>query len=459
MKLKFLGAAGTVTGSKTMCSHGGASLLVDCGLFQGPKAVRLGNWEPFRWAEALDAVILTHAHLDHCGYLPSLVAQGYTNPIYCTPATRDLCQIILLDAAHLQEEDAIYANKTGHSRHKPALPLFTTEDARRALKLFRTVERDRWVETAGGMSFRLSRSGHILGSSFVELSSGNGDGNKTVLFSGDVGNGRSRLIKAPVTGLEADVLVLESTYGDRLQPRADPGAELARVVNRAAGRGGVLVIPAFSVGRTQEILFLLSQLERDGVIPSLPVFVDSPMSNQATEIYMRHQEDHLLVERHGRLEEPMVPSQFRAVIEVSESAALARCDGPLIVISAAGMLTGGRILHHLKHRLPDPKNILLFVGYQAAETKGRLLQEGLKEVRIHHEDVPVRAEIVTLEGFSAHADQKDLLDWVRTLRGPLSRVFINHGEGAAPGVLAQCLRQQLNLDVAIPAMGEEFVLW
>lgn len=458
MKLEFVGAAHTVTGSQTAVYHGGVRVLVDCGMFHGPKPIRMHNWMPIPGVHNTDSLILTHAHVDHSGLIPKFVREGYEGPIYCSQATFDLCRIMLIDSAHLQEEDAKYANRSGHSHHKPALPLYTLEDAHRSLKLFRPVDQGVWHGLSDNLSFRLSRSGHILGSSFVELGRAHGNGHASILFSGDLGSGRSPILKPPVTGLEADVVVLESTYGDRIHPRTDVQEQFAKVVNRVCGRGGVLVIPAFAVGRTQEVLFHLQELERKKEIPEFPVYVDSPMANQATEVYLKHPEEHQLVAEGEDLREPICPKCYKAILSVDESKKLNELDGPMIVVSAAGMLSGGRVLHHLKSRLPDPKNAVLFVGYQAVETKGRLLQDGIESIRLHHQEIPVRAEVLTIEGMSAHADQKGLVEWVRHLRKPPKRIFINHGDGMAPEVLAEILRKEFEVKVDIPGLGEEFEL-
>jgi metallo-beta-lactamase family protein len=458
MKLQFLGAAQTVTGSRTLLTHRDYRTMVDCGLFQGPKARRLLNWNPFVEAGRLSSVLLTHAHIDHSGYIPKLVKEGFRGPIYCSKGTLDLTHILLLDAAHLQEEDAAFANASGYSNHRPAEPLYNTEDAIASLRQLSAVKDDTWTKLSESMQFRLVRSGHILGSRFVIISCDGPSGSRVITFSGDLGNGRSQVIKAPVTGLETDDLVLESTYGNRTQTRVDPGLELAKVVSRVVSRQGVLVIPAFSVGRTQEILLLIRQLEDKNLIPKVPVYLDSPMAGHATEIYMRHTDDHQLVVIDGEIRPPVSTSSYLPVRSVQESKAISRKPGPMIVISAAGMLTGGRVMHHLKCRLPNSENAVLFVGYQAEETKGRLLQEGIQELRIHHENVPVRAEIVTMEGLSAHADADDTMAWLKSFRRGPSRIFINHGEHEASQALAQRIRQELGIEVIIPKMFEEFNL-
>ncbi len=454
MKLQFLGAAQTVTGSRTLLNFRGKKYLVDCGLFQGPKEKRLLNWMPFEMAASIDAVILTHAHIDHSGYLPKLVKEGFKGPIYCSKGTADLCQILLMDSAYLQEEDARFANRTKHSHHDPALPLYTTQDAERALKHFQPVERDTWIHLSDGLSFILKRSGHIIGSSFIQFNYQVENGSRLITFSGDIGNGRSEILKGPVAIQETDYLVLESTYGNRIQDRQDPCIMIGEVINQIAKQSGVLVIPAFSVGRTQEILYFIRKLENAGKIPKLPVYVDSPMANHATDIFINHPEDHELVFHNGQLEPPICSSCYEAVKTPDESMVLCMKSGPMIILSAAGMLTGGRILHHLKHRLPDKKNIVLFVGFQAEGTKGRLLQEGLLEIRIHHQVIPVEAQIVSMESLSAHADADDIIVWLKRFGKKPTKIFINHGELPASQALKERIQNELGIECHIPETNE-----
>jgi metallo-beta-lactamase family protein len=456
LKLQFLGAAQTVTGSKTLISFSDKKFLVDCGLFQGPKEKRILNWEPFAHAKDISGVILTHAHIDHSGYIPKLVKEGFRGPIYCSQGTEDLCKIMLCDAGHLQEEDARFANRSGYSNHKPALPLFDEADAVESLKYFKAVERDVWHELIPGVSFRLLRSGHIIGSSFIQFSVETSNGSRIVTFSGDLGNGRLQTLKPPVSILESDYLILEGTYGDRVQSKTDPGPQLAEIINRVYSRGGVLVIPAFSVGRSQEILYLIRKLEDAGKIPKHPVYLDSPMANHATDIYLNHPEDHQLVLRNGELESPICTSSYFPVKSADESMLLCMKNGPMIVISAAGMLTGGRILHHLKHRISDSKNAVLFVGYQAEGTKGQLLQKGLADIRIHHETFSVEAEICTIDSLSAHADVDDIIAWLKGFKRPPKKILLNHGEPLALESLKNRIESELKFNVTIPKSNEVF---
>ena len=456
--LQFLGAAETVTGSRILLNYEGYRVLIDCGLFQGPKHIRVRNWEPFVDADKIDSIILTHAHIDHSGYLPKIINDGFSGPVYASPGTIDLCRIMLIDSAYLQEEDARYLNRKKATHFHPAKPLYTIEDAERALTHLRVAEKDEWHELTKGLSFRLLRSGHILGSTFVQLSLATGNGQKIVTFSGDLGHDRQNVIKGPVTIKESDVLVLEGTYGDRLQPKVDALDELAAIINRTAERGGVVVIPSFAVGRTQELLFLLAQLEREEKIPDLPVYVDSPMANNATDIYLKYRNELRLNLQGDSFEYPINPHQFEAVRSVDDSMLVTMRDGPFIVISAAGMLTGGRILHHLRKRLPDERNSVIFVGYQVEETKGRLLQQGLPKIRIHKQLVDVEAEVTSISSLSAHGDSQDIVDWLKRFNKLPGKVFLNHGEPAALNALKYRLITELGLNVVVPSHGETFTL-
>lgn len=459
--LKFLGAAGAVTGSRSLFQINDKHYLIDCGLFQGPKESRLKNWEEFPFdPQKIDAVILTHAHIDHSGYLPKLVREGFRGPIYCSQATADLLQIMLMDSAHLQEEDARFANETRHSKHFPAMPLYNVGDASRSLEFLKPVASDEWLDLEGcGARFQLIRSGHILGSRFVKIFWDNGNGGKTITFSGDLGNGRSNIIKEPVSLKETDYLVLESTYGDRVQPKVDVLAVMETIIKKVWNRQGVLVIPAFSVGRTQEIIWLIRQLEEEGRIPKeIPVWLDSPMAQTATEIYMKHGDELKDTIRKGQVQPPICPHHYRTVSTADDSMLLCMSDEPGIVISAAGMLTGGRVLHHLKARLPYEKNAVLFVGYQVEGTKGRLLKQGLSKIRIHHREIDVEAEILAVESLSAHADSDDLMQWCRGFEKAPHHVYLNHGEPGPLGAMSYRLKTELNWDNTIAEEGVEYEL-
>lgn len=446
--VQVLGAAGTVTGSKHLVTADDRRVLLDCGLFQGLKALRERNWRPFPFDPAtLDAVVLSHAHIDHSGALPLLVRRGFRGPIHCTPATAHLLEVLLLDAAHLQEEDAEFANRHRTSKHAPALPLYTTADAQAALALVQTHPYAATFAVGERSDVVFRRAGHILGSATVTVSSGR----STLVFSGDLGRWGRVILREPELVPEADLLLVESTYGDRLHP---PGAEdeLARIVIQTAAREEVLLVPAFAVDRTQELLYVLRVLEDEGRIPALPVFIDSPMAIDVTAIYASHPEDHDLDMR--RLTDagtsPLATRHLRILRTAEESKSLNDLRGPAIVISASGMATGGRVLHHLVRRLPDPDATVLLVGYQAAGTRGRALQEGAKTLRIFNQEIFVRARVVTLDGFSAHADQAELLRWLGGFTRPPRRTLCVHGEPQAADTFAALIRHRLGWSAEVP---------
>lgn len=448
-KLRFLGAADTVTGSRTLIEFNGSRLLVDCGLFQGEKSYRQRNWQPFPVDPAtIGQVILTHAHLDHTGYLPRLCASGFNGKIYCSPGTADLTRIILTDAAYLEEEFAAYANRTGYSNHKPALPLFTKDDAEVALSRLTPRKRYEWVQLSEKVSFKFLRAGHIIGASYIQFYLHADQKGCKLTFTGDLGNDRSHLMKGPEQLLDTDVLVLESTYGDRLQPRTDSLQELAAIANKTFARGGVLVIPSFAVGRAQEITYLLRLAEDRGLIPKVPVILDSPMATAATNVCIEHPEDQILESSFVGTGENFRPALFEVTESPDDSMVACMRDGPMIVISSSGMLNGGRILHHLKHRLIDEKNTILFTGYQAEGTKGRYLQENegsIESLRIHHQDVPILAEIKTLDVLSSHADFQDSLRWIEAMEKKPKLILLNHGHPNSQAALADKIRTRFGI--------------
>jgi metallo-beta-lactamase family protein len=430
--IQFLGAAGTVTGSKFLLEHEGHQVLVDCGLFQGLKALRLRNWESTPVdPKKLDAVVLTHAHIDHTGALPRLVRDGYRGPVFCTSGTRDLVGLLLPDSARLQEEEARYANEQRYSRHDPALPLYGVEDAERTLKLLESFGYERTREILPGISLTFFRAGHILGSAICcfELHSTR----QRVVFTGDLGRYQAPILRDPAKVSFATTVVTECTYGDREHGERKPIDALAEAVNEAHRRGGMMVIPAFAIGRTQELLYHLRVLEEQRRIPSLDVYVDSPMACDATPIYLAHSEDHDLltssVTQRGK--SPFATERTHFVNSVEQSKGLNRLTGPGIIISASGMATGGRVLHHLAHRLPDAKNTVLFVGYQAAGTRGRRILEGEKEIKIHGRLVPVNAQLRSVSGFSAHADWTEVLRWMDGFEQKPKQTLLVHGEPVA----------------------------
>jgi metallo-beta-lactamase family protein len=447
VKLTFLGAAETVTGSRFLVETDTSRVLVDCGLFQGIKRLRVLNWEPFPVDPAsIDAVVITHAHIDHSGYLPVLVREGFRGAVYCSASTRDLLELLLRDAAHLQEEDARYANRHGTSRHEPALPLFDSEDAEAALALVTTVHTGQLFEPVEGVVAELRRAGHILGATGVWLRH---DG-RSVFFTGDVGRPTDPVMRAPVPPPPADVLVTESTYGGRLHAATDVLEELGAIVERTLGRGGTLLIPSFAVGRTQTVLHLLDRLRVAGRLPDVPVYLNSPMAIDATELMLASRHEHRLSPAEcERLREGV---SFARTTE--ESKALMGRHGPMIVVSASGMATGGRVLHHLGEVLPDHRSTVLFVGFQAAGTRGEALLAGADRIKIFGEYVPVRAEIARIEGLSAHADRDELLDWLGSGDLRPSIAYVVHGEPAASDAFRRELRDRFGWRVIVPLRGE-----
>ncbi len=451
MSLRFLGATGTVTGSKYLLSGYGRRILVDCGLFQGFKQLRLRNWAQLPVDPAgIDAVILTHAHLDHSGYLPLLARNGFRGPVYCTPATRDLCGILLPDSGYLQEEDARYANKRGFSKHKPALPLYTEADARRSLELLQTVNYHQHVDLGQGLGFEFRRAGHIIGAAMVRLRAPRGE----MLFSGDLGRPRDDVMRPPERGHHADVLVLESTYGDREHSAEDAGDALAAIVHRTSARGGIVLVPAFAVGRTQTLLHLIWKLKSTGRIPDLPVFLNSPMAVDATRIFQAHLGEHRLSPQ----ECEATCHVARFVNSIEESIALNSLREPAIIVAASGMATGGRVLHHLKALAPDARNTILFSGYQAGGTRGANLLSGARTVRIHGQDIAVNAQVDMLDMLSAHADASETLEWLGSFEHAPGKVFITHGEPAAADALRQRIERARGWICEVPDYLEEVAL-
>jgi metallo-beta-lactamase family protein len=460
--LQFLGATRTVTGSKHLLEVDGYRVLVDCGLFQGLKELRQRNWDPFPLnPRSINSVILTHAHIDHSGYLPKLVHDGFDGPVYGTPATTELARILLPDSARLQEEDAAYANKQGTSKHHPALPLYTEEDAEDALRLLEPVGYHKRVQLMKRLSFEFITAGHILGSSFVCLDVECQDGaTRRVVMTGDLGRYNEPIIHDPSNVEEADYIVVESTYGDREHHQEDVKEHLARIINDTAKRGGHILVPAFAVGRTQLLVYLLRELEDEGRIPTLPVYVDSPMAVQATRLYLRHKEEHDL-EMDALVDakrNPLATHRFSLAKTVHDSKAISNSQEPSIVISASGMATGGRILHHLQRCLPQERNTVIFVGYQSEGTRGRRLLDGEKEIKIFGHYVPVRAHIETLPNLSAHADFHEILRWLSGFKRAPKKVFLVHGEHDAMMSLKQKIEAKFGWQVETPTYLEKFEL-
>ncbi len=451
MKITFLGATRTVTGSKYLVEHHGFRALVDCGLFQGMKELRLRNREKFPVdPKTIDCVILTHAHIDHSGYLPLLVKNGFTGPIYCTRATFSLCEILLLDSAKIQEEEAEYANRRGFSKHRPALPLYTQQDVERCLLRFRPLEWGSDQVLAPEFTFRFLRAGHILGAAVVLIEANR----KRLLFSGDLGRDADPLLLPPDTVERVDYLVLESTYGGRTHPQVDPLEELASIIKRTIERKGVVVIPAFSVGRTQTLLHSLYVLKKAGRIPKVPVFLNSPMSVNATHIFKQFSEE-------LRLSEKQISEAFALAKYINgeaESKELNLLSGPMIIISASGMATGGRVLYHLRAFGPVENNTILFTGYQAEGTRGAQLIAGKREIKIHGELVTIRAEVQNLENFSAHADESEILAWLSHFKSPPSLTFLTHGEFSAAQALKTQIEKKTGWRCRIPEYLQQYAL-
>lgn len=450
ISIQFLGAARCVTGSKYLLQANGTTTLIDCGLFQGLKELRLRNWQPLPFPPArIDQVILTHAHIDHTGYLPRLRKEGFNGPIYCTPSTAELLGLLLPDCGHIQEEDAKYAAKKGFSKHENPLPLFTSEEGRETLRLLQPVDFAKQHQAKGGLAFRYHPTGHVLGAGSLEIQIGS----LRLWFSGDLGRYHDAVMKPPGDGGEADYVFIESTYGHRLHPDNDVATELAAIINRTAKRGGCVLIPAFAIGRTQTMLYHIRQLEDAGRIPHLKVHIDSPMATDASALYCKfgHEENLKLdlTMDNGRVC-PLRCRETHFVQSVEESKGLNDLTSPAIIISASGMATGGRVVHHLANKLPDQRNTVLLVGYQAQGTRGSALLGGAKELKIHGQFVPVKAEVASISGLSAHGDQHDLMRWLSSFRHAPRKVFLVHGEEDGLNGLREQIRERLKWPTHIP---------
>ena len=460
-QISFLGATGTVTGSRFLVNTGEITLLVDCGLFQGPKELRLKNWDPFPYPpKDIDKVLLTHAHIDHTGYLPRLCHDGFTGQIHSTHATAELCDILLRDTAHLQKEDADWANKKGFTRHRPAKPLFTAKDVDKTMQRFEPVHYGQEFFPKENLRIKFKDSGHLLGSAFVELKSRMTSQPKKILFSGDLGRAARPILSDPVQIYNVDYLILESTYGNRRHGGATGIPELTRVIKESYKRGGVLVIPAFSVGRTQSLLYILRQLEDEGKIPDLHIYVDSPMAIDATAVFEGRLHDLDLESRIAALEGKKLfrPKNVVFCREKKQSKKINDVESKAIIISASGMATGGRILHHLSQRLPEKKNTLLLIGYQAHGTRGRQILDGAKTVKIHGHEIPINCHTEMIDAFSGHADYVEILAWLMGFNRPPEKTFIVHGEPDASASLAEKIRLQFGWEVIVPGFNESFDL-
>ena len=451
MKLTFLGGAGTVTGSKILLEANYKKILIDCGLFQGLKELRLKNWEeiPININE-LDAVILTHAHLDHSGYLPSLVKNGYTGPIYCTDPTKDLTKIILLDSAKIQEEDAHRANETNHTKHSPAKPLYEVEDAKNTLNYLKSVPLNTWHIIDSDIKFQLINSGHILGSASIIIEV-NG---KTFVFSGDIGRKKPIILPSYDYIQKADYLVIESTYGNRLHKKTSIEHDLLKYITKTFEKKGTLIIPTFSVERAQEIIYLLSLLKRAKKLPVIPIYLDSPMGVNATEIYFKHKNSHTLSDEDIK----SMMTTVQLITDISQSKAVVNNQNPKIVLAGSGMITGGRVLHYLEKLISDKKNSVLIVGYQAEGTRGRALLEGDKEVKFFGEYHRINADIFKIDAFSGHADQAEILDWMSQISPAPTLTFLNHGEPHQSQALKTKIKTVLNWNCTVAKANNEYYL-
>lgn len=456
LKLTFHGAAGTVTGSKYLVEADHRKILIDCGVFQGARELRLMNWSaPSFDLKSLDAVVLTHAHIDHIGYLPRLVRQGFDGPVFATPPTVDLAGISLMDSAELQEEDAAWRNKKKLTRHEKALPLFTVEDAREAMQLLKPVLFDDWTDIGDGLRFRFHPVGHILGAASVEVEIWRNSERKSIFFSGDIGRYGNPLTIDPAEPPEMDYLVCESTYGGRLHEPEDPRAVLIDLVNDIVARKSVLLVPAFAVGRTQQIVYLVNELIRYGLVPRIDIHVDSPMAVIATDIYNKYQSYHGIdVSKLSGEQCTIDCSNVFLHRERESSKQLNKLKGPAIIISSSGMLTGGRIMHHLMQRLPDPNTTVALVGFMAAGTRGRQLAEGATEISIHKQLFKVNARVIHLHGLSGHADFYEILHWLEPVKKAPRRVFVTHGEPEQAQAMAKHLREDRRWECHIPRLGE-----
>lgn len=452
MKITFLGATGTVTGSKYLLEDGGKKIMIDCGLFQGLKDLRLRNWEnlPVN-PRQIDAILLTHAHLDHSGYIPRLVKAGFKGPIYCSEATFDLCKILLPDSGHIQEEDAERANRYGYTRHQPALPLYTEDDARKTFALFKPLDFGKTHKLTEELTFTLHRAGHILGASFIRISDGGGT---SILFSGDIGRLNDPVMKPPAKIQDADYLVVESTYGDRLHDKSDPTDDIERIINKTAARGGSVIIPVFAVGRAQAMLYYIHKLKSENRIKRhIPVFLDSPMAINASELLCKHTNDHRLSP--GLCADICAVAECTRTVEESKAIYNKNNNMPKVIISASGMATGGRVLHHLKHHLGDPRNTILLAGFQAAGTRGDRLARGEKEIKIHGQMWAVNAEIEKLDNMSAHADYQEILNWMENFNSPPRKVFIVHGEPQAAQSMKEKIEEKFGWNAVVPEYLQE----
>jgi metallo-beta-lactamase family protein len=449
--LTFLGAARTVTGSKYLVEVDGQRILIDCGLFQGLKELRQRNWSPLPVPpETIDAVVLTHAHIDHSGWLPRLVSQGFKGPVHCTGGTADLCRLVLPDAAHLQEEDAKFANARGFSKHHPALPLYTEADAAEALSRLRPAPYGKKIAVVAGIEVEFINAGHLLGSSYVLMTRQDRSGAR-ILFGGDLGRYSRPILPDPSPGVEAEVLLVESTYGDRAHPAEDGGAALARIITETVARRGKVIVPAFAIGRVEEFLYWLFKLEDEGRLAKLPIYVDSPMAIKGIEYYNARTDelDPDIIAMRRKL------PRFTSINSARDSKALVENDTPAVIVASSGMATGGRVVHHLFAGLPDSRNTVLFVGFQAAGTRGRQLVDGARHVKMFGQHVPVHARIERIDGMSSHADAAEIVRWLRTFPRAPKTTYLVHGEVVAQDALKARITKEIGWNVEIPTHGQK----
>lgn len=460
VKVKFLGATGTVTGSRFLLDIGKFRFLFDCGLFQGLKELRLRNWEPFPVDPAsINAVVISHAHIDHTGYLPKLVKEGFKGPIYCTRPTADLMEIMLLDAAKLQEEEASYANSKGYSKHTTALPLYTTQDAQSVFPLLKKYNYEERIAIAKNLEIVYKDAGHLLGSAITELYITGDSQTKKIVFSGDLGRNHDIMLRPPSVIEQADILFIESTYGNKDNPSLDPASDLERIVKETISRNGVVLIPAFAVGRTQVLLYYLHQLMEAGRIPDVPVYIDSPMAISATYLYYRFPDYHKVRFNQTEFAQQLETNMLLFVKSSQHSKALNEIKKNAIIISSSGMMTGGRILHHLYHRLPDPQNTVVVAGYQAEGTRGRKLVDKDPTIRIFGEDIPVRCTVENMTSLSGHADREELFGWMRNFKEAPKMVFTVHGEKNNLDAYTKAIKEQLGWNVIQPVYLEQVTLF